>query len=138
MGTLRLYQEAEWVRFGDCSCLKECQCTHFLVHQLSPSAFRDLTKKHQKIHREKWPDGWREVTELADSFTEEYVALTTLGWRNVVDAAGVEIPFTPENLLLVREHTGLRFQKFMNELLEGHQTDAQEIKKAELGNSNPG
>ena len=78
------------------------------------------------------------MSELADSFTEEYVTLTILGWRNVTDANGADIPFTPENLSLVREHTGLRFQKFMNELLEGHQQDVQEIKKAELGNSNPG
>lgn len=138
MGVLRLYQEAEWVRFGDCSCLGECQCTYFQVHRMGPKALREFTKKHEKKHREKWPDGWREVSELDDKFNDEYVELVVRGWRNVNGLNGEPLAFTPENLAMVKEQTGLQFQEFLNDLLKAHQQEAQEVKKAEMGNSNPG
>jgi hypothetical protein len=138
MGVLRLYQEAEWVRFGECTCLGECHCTHFEVHRLGPKAMRDLTRKHEVKRREKWPDGWREVSEVKDSFNEAYTSLVIRGWRNLPGPDGAPLPFTPENLALVREHTGLLFQEFLNDLLKSHQQDSQAIETAELGNSNPG
>lgn len=138
MGQIRLYQEAQWERFGDCSCLGECQCTYFEVHRMGPKALREFTRKHEVKRREKWPDGWREVSELKDSFNDEYVKLVIRGWRNVNGLDGAPLPFTPENLAIVKEMTALQFQEFLNDLLKSHQTDAQAIEKAELGNSQPG
>lgn len=138
MATLRLYQEAEWVRYGECSCRGECQCTHFEVHRLNPKELRDLVEKHNKKRREKWPDGWREVSEVGDGFNPEYARLVIRNWKNIPGLDGQPLPFTPENFTLVETQTGLQFQEFLNDLMKTHQQDAQEIQKAELGNSNPG
>jgi len=138
MAVLRAYQNKEWVKFGACECTGTCECSEFLVHRLGPAEMRTLTQQHSYKKKERWPDGWREEITLKDSFNDEYCRLVILDWRKVFGADGKLLPFTPENLLTIREITGLRFQEFLNELLKGSQMLHAEIEKAEVKNSLPG
>lgn len=138
MAVLRAYQPKEWVKFGDCVCEKDCVCSAFLIHRLGPAELRELSKKHSFKRKERWPDGWKEVSEVKDSFNDEYRDVTILGWKNVYGADGKELPFTPENLAFIQETTGLQFQDFLNGVLKTTQEAHVEIEKAEVKNSKPG
>ena len=79
MGVLRVFDNEEWVTFGDCPCTGAvCECSEFLVHRMGPSEFKALAKKHTVKRKEKWPDGWREVSETTDAFAQAIACSRTV------------------------------------------------------------